>query len=191
MPGTGRERGHSPGANGIAWVAALVVAAVPAAGAAQSVARIGGAPVPGGTVVGRVCADLDGDGRCGPDEPGIAGARVLTAAGQVALADARGRYHLLEVPARVLEGDRLAYGGQRLAVQGLATRGLADLAPEGASQVDLPVKAPAPAAPALEPAGVAGPGPRREGGVLVWPLGGRTAPGARVTAGGADTVAGA
>ncbi|MFO0581367.1 MAG: hypothetical protein U0229_03765 [Anaeromyxobacter sp.] len=178
-------RARGPGA------LALLLALAPGAPRAADPVVIGGGPAePGGTVLGRVCVDLDGDGRCGPGEPGVAGARVFSAAGQVALADARGRYHLLEVPGRLLAGDRLAYGGQRLAVEGLPARALVDLAPGGAAQADLVVRAPANAAPPLDAAAAPGAGPRREGDRLRWTLAGRTAPGARLSAGGVPAVAG-
>ncbi|MFT3916363.1 MAG: hypothetical protein QM704_20495 [Anaeromyxobacteraceae bacterium] len=170
---------------------ALAAALAPAAAGADDPVVIGGGPAdPGGTILGRVCVDLDGDGRCGPGEPGVAGARVFTAAGQVALADARGRYHLLEVPGRLLAGDRLAYGGQRLAVEGLPARALVDLAPGGAAGVDLPVRALAGGAPPLEPSPIPAEAPWRDGAGLHWTLTGRTAPGSRLAAGAAEATAG-
>jgi len=59
------------------------------------------------TIEGRVCQDLDGDGRCQTEEPGIAGLRVTldpTAGQGVRVADARteitdadGRYRFSDV----------------------------------------------------------------------------------------------
>jgi hypothetical protein len=92
-----------------------------AAGALCSIAAWGqGAPGPtptssdtAGAIVGRVCRDLNGDGVCGDDEPGIAGARVVMETGQQALTDAQGRYHLSAVDARApsdVRGTRLNDG---------------------------------------------------------------------------------
>lgn len=55
------------------------------------------------TIIGRVFEDADRDGRQGPDEPGIAGARVALDDGTSALTDRRGLYHF---PA-VAPGHRL------------------------------------------------------------------------------------
>lgn len=172
-----------------------------AAGLAPAVARgqvSFAAPAPeGGTVLGRVCLDLDGDGRCGPGEPGVAGARLLGEDGAVARADANGRFHLLDLPGRVVTTDRSAYGGHVLAVEGLGVRRAFELPPGGAAPVDLPVPPPSPApAPSLAaaalPAEAGGPALGRDAaGRLRWALGARTAPGARVAVdGGEETVAG-
>jgi hypothetical protein len=165
--------------------AAAVLALLPAAAAAQ--VRIGAAGAAGGTVLGRVCQDQDGDGRCGEGEPGLTGARLLLDGGQVALADAQGRFHFLEVPARLLEPGRSAYGGHLLALEtapGEApVRRRFELAPGGAAQVDLaaPPAAAVRPGPAMERAAQPPPeAPRREGERLRWVLSGRAPAGSRV-----------
>jgi hypothetical protein len=169
-------------------VLALAVALAPAAARAQVV--VGAAPDPGGTVIGRVCLDLDGDGACGPAEPGVAGASILGEGGAVARADAGGRFHLLGLPTRLLARDRTAYGGHVLVVEGLGARAAFELTPDGAVPVDLAVAAPAaPRAPPLAPSGDAGRPPTRDAsGRLRWGLAARTAPGARVVLDGADEL---
>ncbi|HYO53763.1 flagellar motor protein [Archangium sp.] len=70
-------------------------------------------------IVGRVCRDLDGDGRCSPGEPGLADVRLVLATGREVRTDARGRYHFAEVDARgpdVTGGVHLRPGRQRLRV---------------------------------------------------------------------------
>ncbi|HET8542615.1 MAG TPA: hypothetical protein VFL83_22260 [Anaeromyxobacter sp.] len=137
--------------------------------------------------------DADRDGRCGEGEPGVAGARIVGEGGQVALADGAGRFHLLEVPARLVLTDRVAYGGHAVAVEGLGASRAFEVAPLGAARVDLAVRAPAPAtAPALEASGGAGGPPERApDGRLRWDHAGRTAPGAVVAADGARATAAA
>ena len=171
-------------------IAALAMALAPAVPAAQ--VAIGAAREPGATVLGRVCLDLDGDGRCGPDEPGVAGARILGEGGAVALADAGGRFHLLELPARELARDRTAYGGHAVVVEGLGVRRAFELGPGGTASVELAIPPPpAPRASPLVAAGEAGPPPARGAdGKLRWWLSARTAPGAAVVAGGAPVQAG-
>jgi hypothetical protein len=159
---------------------ALAAAALaPAVALAQ--VSIGAAPEQGGTVLGRVCVDLDRDGRCGPGDVGIAGARVAGEGGAVALADATGRFHFFEVPGRVLARDRTAYGGHVVAVEGLGVRRAFELGPGGAVGVDLAV-APPPAAETVVLASAPGPiAPTRlPDGRLRWAIAGRTAPGAAV-----------
>ncbi|MBX7099991.1 MAG: hypothetical protein K1X89_19920, partial [Myxococcaceae bacterium] len=68
-------------------------------------------------LVGRVCEDLDGDGRCSSEEPGVPGARITLETGLTAIADAEGRYHLAALEARspgVLGGVRLEPGRHRV-----------------------------------------------------------------------------
>ncbi|MHB8877188.1 MAG: flagellar motor protein, partial [Myxococcaceae bacterium] len=70
-----------------------------------------------GAIAGRVCADLDGDGRCSDSEPGFAGLRLVLETGLQAKTDEKGRYHLAAVPARTpdaLGGGRLLPGRHRL-----------------------------------------------------------------------------
>jgi len=165
--------------------AVLVAAAfLPSLAAAQ--VRISAVEEDAGTVLGRVCRDLDGDGACGEGEPGIAGARVLLDGGQVAIADAEGRYHLLAVPGRIMEPGRSAYGGHVVALESAPgeprVRRFFELAPGGAARVDLAVPAPREVAAApLRPADRAAPeAPRLEAAGLVWILSGRAAPGSSV-----------
>ncbi|WP_242335345.1 hypothetical protein [Anaeromyxobacter sp. SG66] len=166
------------------WLAALV----PAVALAQAVS-FGAAREPGGAVLGRVCVDLDGDGRCGADEPGVAGARVLSEDGAIAIADGRGGYHLLEVPGRIVLRDRTAYGGHLVTAEGLGASRAFELGFAGAAAVDLAVPSPRAAAPTLEPAPPDDPRasrapPPRQDGRLGWTLDGRAAPGATVTVAG-------
>ncbi len=58
-----------------------------------------------GAIAGRVCLDLDGDGACGPDEPGAAGARVVMETGLLAVTDEQGRFHLAAVESRAADSD--------------------------------------------------------------------------------------
>lgn len=169
--------------------AAAALALLPAAAAAQVL--IGTAGTGGGTVLGRVCQDLNGDGLCQEGEPGLAGARLLLDGGQVALSDAEGRFHFLEVPARLLEPGRSAYGGHLLALEvapGEApVRRRFELAPGGAARVDLavpPLAAVRPG-PALGPAERPAPAPRHAGEQLLWTLSGRAPAGSRVEVDGA------
>ena len=161
---------------------ALLAAVLPELAAAQGV-LLGSEREPGGTVLGRVCLDLDRDGRCGDDEPGVAGARVVAEDGAIALADGRGRYHLLERQTRIVLRDRAAYGGHVVAAEGLGVRRAFELAPAGAASIDLPVPPPAAEPPALAPAQPDDPGltdapARRDDGLLGWTLAGRVPPGA-------------
>ncbi len=57
-------------------------------------------------VVGRVCDDLDGNGVCGADEPGVPEARVLTETGLEAVTDAHGRFHFAGLGARTTDFTR-------------------------------------------------------------------------------------
>ncbi|WP_242343234.1 hypothetical protein [Anaeromyxobacter terrae] len=164
---------------------ALVAAFAPALALGQSV-LLGAQREPGGTVLGRVCLDLDRDGRCGADEPGVAGARVVAEDGAIAIADGRGRYHLLEVPGRIVLRDRTAYGGHVVLAEGLRVSRAFELAPAGAVAIELPVAPPRGEAPALAPVRPDEPGATpalglREDGRLGWTLVGRVPPGAIVT----------
>jgi hypothetical protein len=72
-----------------------------------------------GAIIGRVCDDTDGNGRCDEGEPGLAGVQVALETGLVSLTDALGRYHLAAVSARVPDashGGRLLPGRHRLGV---------------------------------------------------------------------------
>ncbi len=72
-----------------------------------------------GAIVGRVCEDLDRDGQCGSDEPGVGGARVLLETGLEATTDREGRFHFAGVGARTANtfaGGRLQPGRHRVKV---------------------------------------------------------------------------
>lgn len=171
-----------------ARLATLIAALVPSV--AQAQVAIGAAPEPGGAVLGQVCVDFDRDGRCGPGDLGVGGARVVGEGGAVARADASGRFHLLEVPGRILARDRSAYGGHVVAAEGLAVRRAFELGPGGTAEVDLAVPPPPEgAAPAISPAAGVGRAPARApDGRLRWTLAGRVRPGSTVGIEGA-TVA--
>jgi protein-disulfide isomerase-like protein with CxxC motif len=90
---------------------------------ALSLAALGQLPVDSsgsdGAIAGRVCADSNRDGRCGDDEPGLAGARVLMETGLSAVTDASGRFHLFGVQSRSVDGlagGRVLPGRHRLTV---------------------------------------------------------------------------
>jgi hypothetical protein len=171
-------------------VLGLLAALGPAAAARGQVARVGAQPASGGTVLGRVCLDLDRDGACQDGEPGIAGARVRFEDGRRARADDSGRFHAAAVPARILLGDRAAYGDHAVGVDGLGVRRRFELAPGATVSVDLPVDADGDraSAGAVEPRG--GGVPRVEGAGVVWPVGGTAAPGARIRGAGREATAG-
>lgn len=98
-----------------AWVSCLALVLSPAVARAQ-LARAQPQEL-AAAIVGRVCRDLDGDGRCAPEEPGLADVRLVLATGREVRTDARGRYHFAEVDARfpdVTGGVHLRPGRQRL-----------------------------------------------------------------------------
>src|SRR5207237_987805 len=51
-----------------------------------------------GFLIGRVFCDRDGDGKPGPGEEGVFGARVYIDTGWYAVTDESGKYHLKEIP---------------------------------------------------------------------------------------------
>lgn len=122
-----------------------------------------------GAIVGRVCVDRDGDGRCSVDEPGLAAARVVLDTGLTAITDAQGRYHLASVPGRALAEDgvgaaRMLPGRHRAKVDRRWLMEGATAVPDGATfelpmgglvVVDFAVRLPAAAArqPQLSPSG--------------------------------------
>lgn len=122
-----------------------------------------------GAIVGRVCVDRDGDGRCSVDEPGLAAARVVLDTGLTAITDAQGRYHLASVPGRALAEDgvgaaRMLPGRHRAKVDRRWLMEGATAVPDGATfelpmgglvVVDFAVRLPAAAArqPQLIPSG--------------------------------------
>ncbi|MGB8929995.1 MAG: hypothetical protein WCC48_01965, partial [Anaeromyxobacteraceae bacterium] len=171
------------------WLGALALLAGPSAGAGQ-VARVAAEPGPGGTVVGRVCLDLDGDGTCRADEPGIGGARLRFDDGRSAVADDEGRFHAVDVTTRIVLSDRSAYGAHAVAVDGLGVRRSFELAPRGITRVELPVPVASGdgEAGSVEPRGRGA--PRAEPGRILWPIGGTASPGSRVRSAGVEAEAG-
>ncbi len=159
--------------------------------AGAQAARVGGGLESGGVIVGRACVDLDGDGRCGPGDPGVAGARVRVADGHMATADEEGRFHLFGLAGRLLLPDREAYGAAGVAMDGAAVRRAVEQAPGGAVAVDLVVAPPRPTAESActidrTPLGTPTLG---EGGVA-WPVSGVVAPGARLLVDGRSAAVG-
>ncbi len=59
-----------------------------------------------GLVAGRVCREVDGDGACGADEPGVGGVRLVLASGQEVRTDADGRYAVPALESRIPSLDR-------------------------------------------------------------------------------------
>ncbi len=173
--------------------AALVLGALaPVLAVAEGQVRVQSVEETGGTVLGRVCRDLDGDGRCSQGEPGIPGARLILDGGQVAITDLEGRFHFLEVPGRLLLPGRQAYGGHVVALEGAwgeeRVRRYFELPAGGAAHVDLAVPAgperPLPLlGPALQPQAFT---PRREQEALAWGLSGRAPAGSRVAIAGKE-----
>jgi hypothetical protein len=122
-----------------------------------------------GTLVGRVCEDLDADGLCGASEPGIARARVMLSDGTFAFTDGSGRYHLAAVPSRRTElqngSGRVRDGYGRLLVKldlaglgpGAETLGgakrVVEWGPAALQTVDFAVTFKKPPPNALQPAG--------------------------------------
>ncbi len=79
--------------------------------AAAQVASVGLSEQPeAGVLSGRVCEDLDGDGGCSSEEPGIPNARVLLSDGTFATTDRLGRYHLQALPLRRVTTSATASG---------------------------------------------------------------------------------
>lgn len=109
----------------VGWLALLL----PGLAMAQPLAR---SRFDDGTIVGRVCDDLDGDGFCSDGEPGIQGVRVMLETGLTSVTDAQGRYHLASVEGRApanLSGLRLLPGRHRVALD----RTSLEVTPRGAT----------------------------------------------------------
>ena len=120
-----------------AWAAALALwlSAAPGAGVATR------APELDGAIAGRVCEDHDGDGRCGPGDPGVANVRIVLETGDEARTNLSGRYHLVRVGARVpdaTEGGRLLFGRHRVAVDPRTLFGGARVSPASVT-VEVPM----------------------------------------------------
>jgi hypothetical protein len=162
----------------------------PVAARAQG-ASIGVAQEPGGILTGRICVDLDGDGACGADEPGLAGARLRIEDGRKVVADSEGRFHVDGLAGRILRADRAAYGAHTISAEGLGAKAVFELAPRGAAQVELavPVHGGRGEQGSVDPRGRTPPRLDRE--VIVWPLAGTAPAGARVRVGEVETTAAA
>ncbi|MBZ4421714.1 flagellar motor protein [Myxococcus sp. RHSTA-1-4] len=92
------------------------------------------------TIAGRVCRDVDGDGRCGPEEPGLPDVRLVLTTGREVRTDARGRYHVNGVDSRVPDatgGLHLRPGRQRLKVDPRSLPAATRVSPEAAT-VEVP-----------------------------------------------------
>ena len=92
------------------------------------------------SIAGRVCMDEDADGRCGPDEPGLANIRLVLATGREVRTDAQGRYHFTGLDARTpdaTDGLHLRPGRHRVRVDPRTLPAASRVAPEGAT-VELP-----------------------------------------------------
>jgi hypothetical protein len=88
------------------------------------------------TLAGRVCRDVNGDGLCGPGEPGLADVRLVLATGREVRTDAHGRYHVTGVDARVPDATRglhLRPGRHRLKVDPRSLPAASRVSPEAAT----------------------------------------------------------
>jgi hypothetical protein len=115
------------------WISFALLALVPSLAFAQ-LGSVG--YTTDGALVGRVCDDLDGDGACSGDEPGIAGARVVTEQGLIAVTDVQGRFHFAALEARApdrLGGGRLLPGRHRIRVDARELFPGAVIVPDGAT----------------------------------------------------------
>ncbi|MBK7858700.1 MAG: flagellar motor protein [Archangiaceae bacterium] len=120
--------------------AALLVAVAAMTAAVPSALRLDR-----GAIAGRVCSDLDGDGRCQSNEPGLVGVRVLLETGAWAVTDSTGAYHFADLGGRTPEaesgtGARLVLGRHRVKLDGLTLPGDAQVSPRGAT-LELPMGA--------------------------------------------------
>ncbi len=98
---------------------AFILAAVLLPWAARAQQGVQDPPGLASTIAGRVCEDLNGDGLCGPDEPGLKGVRLVLATGSEVRTDEQGRYHLTGVDSRTPDavgGVHLRPGRHRLRV---------------------------------------------------------------------------
>ncbi|MGI5862100.1 MAG: hypothetical protein ACOX6T_08575 [Myxococcales bacterium] len=193
-----------------AIAAALLALDLPAA--AQPVNLRLGDDFTSAVLAGRVCEDLDGDAVCSPSEPGIPAARIVLSDGTFAVTDGEGRYHLVAVPARGLEIDRITseggapfarardgYGrllvkldtgslGRRALVRGGAGR-VIEFGPAMLQAVDFAVAYLQTQTVELEPAGRDSlPAGEKVGGEYRYRLSGRTRPGHQIAVAGERVV---
>jgi hypothetical protein len=155
------------------------------------------------TVAGRVCQDVDGDGRCGPDEPGLKDVRLVLTTGREVRTDARGRYHVNGVDSRTPDatgGLHLRPGRQRLKVDPRSLPAASRVTPDAAT-VEVPwgavvlqdfaVRSVSTQAPPLELSYVAVP-PVAElvagEGAVRFRVAGQATPGDRVTVSGVEAT---
>jgi|GEM_PF-1187693 len=113
---------------------AAVVSLLPLAAWAQALSL--DTPSQASTIAGRVCQDLDGDGRCGVDEPGLPNVRLVLTTGRDVRTDAQGRFHITGVDARVpdaVRGLHLRPGRHRLKVDTRSLPVSTQVSPEGAT----------------------------------------------------------
>jgi len=179
------SRARTAGAVALAAAAFLL----PGPASAQA-GRVAVRDEPAALVMGRACLDLDGDGRCGDAEPGLAGARLRLADGRWVEADAAGRFHLSRLEGRALAPGRLSDGAVAVKLAGLGEARLLELPAGGAAGLDLALPVPALAATVLSIDRVPRGGPVPRDGALGWPVEGRAAPGARVRVDGREAVVG-
>ncbi len=113
---------------------AAVVSLLPLGAWAQALSL--DTPSQASTIAGRVCQDLDGDGRCGVDEPGLPNVRLVLTTGRDVRTDAQGRFHITGVDARVpdaVRGLHLRPGRHRLKVDTRSLPVSTQVSPEGAT----------------------------------------------------------
>lgn len=149
-----------------------------------------------GAIVGRVCEDLDGDGACSADEPGLSGAKVVLELGLTAITDSAGRFHFAALEARrpePLVTVRLAPGRHRVKVDARELFPGATVTPDGATvelsmgalaTIDFAVRRPPATAVGTRPADLPPRGELQAAGVRLQ-LTGQVAPGSTVKVEGA------
>ncbi|NTX62694.1 flagellar motor protein [Myxococcus sp. CA051A] len=118
----------------------LLVSAMLCTGAAWGQGVSMDVPSLASTIAGRVCLDVDGDGRCGVDEPGVAGVRLVLTTGREVRTDSRGRFHLTGVDSRTPDATRglhLRPGRHRLKVDPRSLPAASRVTPEAAT-VEVP-----------------------------------------------------
>nr|WP_244238897.1 flagellar motor protein [Corallococcus carmarthensis] len=158
-------------------------------------------PTQASTIAGRVCVDVDGDGLCGPDEPGLADVRLVLSTGREVRTDAFGRYHLTGVDSRVpdlTDGPHLRPGRHALKVDPRSLPPSSQVVPRTAT-VEVPwgaavlqdfaVRSP-PTRASAPPSAAPGSPPeaRIANGGLRFVISGKASPGDRVRAGDVDAT---
>ncbi|WP_407926990.1 flagellar motor protein [Corallococcus silvisoli] len=104
---------------GLSSLVSLVVLVLLLAPVASAQTLASEPPTQASTIAGRVCVDVNGDGLCALDEPGLAEVRLVLATGREVRTDAAGRYHLTGVDSRVpdlTDGPHLRPGRHQLKV---------------------------------------------------------------------------